>query len=272
MNNPADTPTTEAVPPVVAIIPFVSRQVSRNWRVSCQLLQETIASILALPEDFIDVTVVGHDQPEFLATLKRVRWVTVDYPPPDIENNEAKHGDSGFKRMFGVRDAFARRRQWVLFMDADDLVSSRLHRVVDLEHHDAVVFDAGYFWVTGRSWLQRMPKFHKACGSSLLIRLSRENFPCWLGGTEKRLGDANHNDVADAFAAAAARVQILREPMAIYRGAPGNEHLSAGQNSNWKMPKGSFVGSLRYIARMCLRSRPLTGRLAREFSIKTSGI
>ena len=60
MNNPAAPSPKEIPPPVVAVIPFISRQASRNWRVSCQLLQETIASILALPEDFMDVTVVGH--------------------------------------------------------------------------------------------------------------------------------------------------------------------------------------------------------------------
>ncbi len=107
MNNPAAPSPKEIPPPVVAVIPFISRQASRNWRVSCQLLQETIASILALPEDFMDVTVVGHDQPEFLATLKRVRWVGVDYPPPDIEDKKAMRGDCGLKRMYGVRDSFA---------------------------------------------------------------------------------------------------------------------------------------------------------------------
>ena len=58
-------------------------------------------------------------------------------------------GDCGLKRMYGVRDSFARGRQWVLFMDADDLISSRLHRMADLEHHDAVVFGMGYSWIMG---------------------------------------------------------------------------------------------------------------------------
>lgn len=249
------------IPKVDAIVPFIAEASSADWVRDQWILRDTLRSLLAIDENFLSITLVGHDFPEFTRNLKRVRLVRVDYSPPGVTDKAAKGGDSAIKSMYGLRDAFDRKVPWVFFMNADDFVSNRLPEFADLDNHDAVIITRGYSWEYGSPWLMRLPHFNRRCGSCNLIRCDESLHPVWLGGkSDGYLGDGNHNAVLDQMCAAGLRVQQPRHRLAVYR--LGNH------NNYWRKEASSRLADrFRGAAKFALRATRLTHQEIQEFSL-----
>jgi len=247
-------------PKVEAIIAFIAKDSSKNWVQDQWILRSTIRSLLAIEDDFLSITIVGHDFPLFLRGLKRVRLVPVDHAPPKQNDQKAKLGDSGVKYMRGLQDAYTRKSSWVFFMNADDLVSRNIPQTAKLDAYDAVIIGHGYSWRTGSRWLWRLPEFHRVCGSCNFIRCEEKMFPTWLGGKEGgRLGDSNHNKVLDNMLQAGFRVHVPRRRLAIYR--------LGTHNNYWQPKQGNLLSKIRTMTKFCLRAAPISKKLIDEFSI-----
>ncbi|MGA1194381.1 MAG: hypothetical protein ACO3ZG_08405 [Kiritimatiellia bacterium] len=89
------------------------------------------------------------------------------------------HTDKGLKMLYGLARARQDRRAYVMFLDADDLVSNRLAGFVADHHgHHGWYFEKGYrlnestppvlFW---------RHKFYHECGSSYILRGDLAPFP-----------------------------------------------------------------------------------------------
>lgn len=244
-----------------AVISFISKRASRDWERDSRILHDTLRSLLALPSDYLDITLVGHEKPDFW-DMNRLQWLQATHEPPSPEDRDAKLGDGAVKKMAGIQHAHRSGYEWVMMMDADDLVSNRLPFCTNLKDHDVIVLKNGYGWRSGTRWLEVIPHFHRICGSCSLVRCTPEFFPCWLGGTERRIGDANHNEVLDLAIQAGARIQMLNEPLMIYRLGDHNHY--------WRKLTASEFLSKRAAARLCkrlIRSRRLTEALRNEFLI-----
>ena len=171
----------------------------------------------------------------------------------------------------GVQEAFKRGSEWVMFVDADDLVSARLAEFCDLQNHDAICFGNGYSWEIGSNFLLRIPLFHQVCGTSWLCRLSPRFFPIWLGKGQYRICDQSHSTRLAALVKDHARIQTIEDPMAIYR---------VGHLSN--TGHGKFLGTnfanlshplnlARQLAKRIIRGKRLTVSLRQEFSLPNKG-
>lgn len=205
------------------VVPLAAEAASGNWGRSCQLLEMGLRSLLALPLDKADIKVVGHDFPSACSLIndRRVQFFPVDFEPPDSALKgedliQAKAKDKGKKVELGTKIAHASEAEWVMFCDADDLVSRKLPEVCNFETADAVVLDTGWRWRYGTKVLTRCRNFHRVCGTSMLIRLTQRNFPCWLGGGCNPVAELGHNARAEALQKAGAVVQILKRPLAVY--------------------------------------------------------
>lgn len=246
-------------PLVQAIVPFIAREASNDWVRDQWILRATLRSLLSIEEKFLSITLVVHQTPSFVQNVKRVRILPVEYDPPNKNDQDAKLGDSAVKYMQGVRDAFSRRVPWVFFVNADHLISKDLPRIANLSDYEAVVFKRGFSWKTGSRWLMRLSNFHRRCGSCNLVRCEEKKFPVWLGGRkDKRLGDANHNEVLDAMLQSGFRVQVPSRRLAVYR---------LGTHNNYWRPERHFMGKIRARINLLLRARPISKKLIEEFSI-----
>jgi hypothetical protein len=249
---------------IEVIIPLASRRVAKDWPQMCRMLQGTLTSVLALPREFVIVSIFGHERPENLPLGDRCRWTTVDWNPPQQEDIPAKLNDKGSKLWQGVREAFKRGSKWVMFLDADDLVSNRLPGLCDLENHDAICFENGFSWETGSRWLQRVPNFHRVCGSSWIMRLEPSFFPMWLGPGTHRVCDLAHNERHAALVKDRARIQSIHDPVAVY--CVG--HLTAtGFGEALGRKFGTSLLHPRALAKQILRRKRLTANLKNEFAI-----
>jgi hypothetical protein len=230
------------------------------------MLWGTLISVLALPKEFASVSIIGHERPENLPLGDRCTWTAVDWDPPQRDDTPGKLNDKGIKIRQGVQDAFARGVKWVMFVDADDLISNRLPVLCDLESHDAVCFENGYSWEAGTDWLQRVPSFHRVCGSSWIMRLSPALFPMWLGVGNHRVCDLAHNERQHALIKENARIQTILAPMAIY--CVG--HMTATGFGELLGHKFGTPFSIRLQLRRIIRQKCLTAALRKEFSIPDS--
>lgn len=252
------------------VVPFASKAASGNWSRSCQLLEMGLQALLAIPLDESDISVVGHDLPSACGLIdgRRVKFVEVDFEAPDLTLRgddliQAKAKDKGRKVELGTKMVHASGADWVMFCDADDLVSRSLPEVCDFETADAIVLDAGWRWRYGAKELTRCSNFHRVCGTSMLIRLTQRNFPCWLGSGSEAVAESGHNVRADALQKAGAVVQRLKRPLAVYV-------VENGCNYYYDAQTASRGGLLRTVLRGLkerINTRPLSSALSNEFGL-----
>jgi hypothetical protein len=107
-----------------------ARSLAKNWDYHVWMLERVVVSMLAQSEGDVRVVVACHDVPETpLASDSRVHFLPVKFPPPE-RNNDDMCCDKVLKLSAGCRWAADNGADYVVFNDADDLVSSRIGSLV----------------------------------------------------------------------------------------------------------------------------------------------
>jgi hypothetical protein len=109
-----------------------SRVVSEEWDYDVWLLQRTLDSILAQTSASFVVAVVCHEIPRIShAEHAKVRFLSVDFPPPPFVEPFFLSLDKVFKLSVGAEWAIRNGCDYVMFNDADDLVHRRMSEFVE---------------------------------------------------------------------------------------------------------------------------------------------
>jgi hypothetical protein len=252
---------------ITAIIPLIAREVAKDWGYTVHCLKGTLDSILALPESFIQVMIVGHDFPSSLSETQRVQFLQVDHPLPEKRTLAEKMHDKGLKIMAGVRHAHSFESRWVMFCDADDLISRKLHSYCNLDDYDAICIERGWAWKPGSSRITRLNHFYHICGTSWIMRCNSQLFPTWLGTANgrERVCDIAHTLRLERLAQIGARVQMVKQRAVIYM----IEHAANNSWGEGLMSTGISEANrrLRVIIADWLRSERLKDRTMEEFTI-----
>lgn len=117
-----------ARPLLTMLTTFRAKALAANWQHHCTLLDRAIGSMLANTGDF-QVIVVCHDLPDISHHDQRLRFVQVDIPIPCKLNYEMCV-DKVVKLSIGIRKAQEDGCDYIMFSDADDLVSNRVSEFV----------------------------------------------------------------------------------------------------------------------------------------------
>ena len=152
------------------IISMRARALSKDWSHHTQLLEWTVDSILAQTDPRFEVVVVCHDVPD-IPPHPKVHMLPVAFPPPPRRNNDDMCVDKVLKVSAGVDWAVARGADFVMFVDADDLVSRRLSAFV--AQHPAAngwYFHDGFVHRYGERWLRSHAPHHLICGTGVIVR------------------------------------------------------------------------------------------------------
>ncbi len=169
------------------IIPLKGKDVSRNWDDTLRLLKETIQSITAQTNRDFRVIVACHDSPNIRVPSDFVDFCTVPFPAltSDVWEKTPErrlfdmHSDKGRKLIFGLEIARKKKADYVMFVDADDLISNRICETI---HRNFGIF--GYELYHGYRmdesnplWLYRRSQFSQECGTSHIIATNHAPFP-----------------------------------------------------------------------------------------------
>ncbi len=254
------------------VIPLRDRSTTADWPGVCRLLERTLASAAGQLDPAWRILVAGHSRPEGIRIPQGCEFLPMPFPPPDLDPQisvesrmQRMRSDKGHKLLHGLARVRAEKGAYVMFLDADDLVSNRLAGYV-AAHAGANgwYIDRGYrldeqprqmlFWRYG---------FYKECGSSYLIRADLAPFP-------ERLDDSL--DFSDYFVRRYVVHAYIRADLA-RRGTPLAPLPFYGAIYTFNRRNMFAAGQRRpdppwrNWARRLLKSRRITPELRREFGL-----
>lgn len=253
-----------------------ARAVAADWDHHVRLLERTLRSCLAQTEPKVRVVVVCHDRPDVRVDDPRVEFVPVDLPVPRLDHAELVC-DKVLKISAGAQKAIADGSRFLMFADADDLVSRRLAGFAR-EHPDANgwYFPQGYSHQYGQPWLNRTHQHHLLCGTSAVLRadlLKFERSDAYRGGLVNTLAAAGHHEYAAILDAQGHPLAPLPFPGSVYVQHAASlatmvPATAAGTGAAWRR----VARQVRLAGRELVTLRPLTPALAREFTIVRSAL
>jgi hypothetical protein len=188
-------------------IPLRATNSPVEWSALCRLLSDTVRSVYNQTDQSFRIIVACDRMPRLdFATDDRLEFLQVTLPSP--KDHDEGDNDAGAKRWEIARHFLLGGGGYLMFLDADDLVSNQLIAFVRKTNHESgYVFGQGYGMDAVSRKVLPIPQpgvtdlaFHQMCGSSIVVRfapgdLSSEN-------EEKprynRLMRAGHTSVAKA--------------------------------------------------------------------------
>lgn len=174
---------------VAFVIPFKPKRNSKDWEKDSYYLSATIHSILHQTNHNFKIYVVLHDLPDRIIEHPQLSYIT--FPSAYVDFDNIKDGqeqlknnswysqkdieyifDQGRKQMFGASLAKQSGCEFVMCIDADDIVCKDL---VDYIHHHKQQIkagwyvDKGFFYLTGKNVFVRQPYSMNVYNGSVYI-------------------------------------------------------------------------------------------------------
>ena len=176
------------------VIPLRDKSTTDNWLGVCKLLKRTLHSAASQSHGSFRILVVGHSLPDGFELPERCVFIPVHFDPPYLKpDDDIEHRlwlmrtDKGRKMLHGLARVRKDSVAYVMFLDADDLVSNRLAGfVVENKGANGWFFEYGYrmdIFTDGRPSLYWRKKFYHECGSSYILRADLAPFPDRLDDT-----------------------------------------------------------------------------------------
>ena len=161
-------------PTLVFLIPFASRKVKSKWRTTCTHLRQTLRSIQNSTSRNYCAVVAGNEAPGFDVEFdSRFRFLSLHDPIPSHENY---HASLVLDKLAKISAAWNYAKstwnpQYVMKLDADDLISSTLVAWLDNADREAgYLIRHGWVWRSGSRLIERTEYLDRTCGSCLIIR------------------------------------------------------------------------------------------------------
>lgn len=250
-----------------------AKAMAADWPMHVRLLDRMLASCLAQTNPDVAVVIVGNDRPEIATRDPRVHFIQVDVPLPKREFNDLTV-DKVLKVTVGAEWAIAQKFRFLMYADADDLISRRLSAFV-ADHQDGTgwYFTDGYSHRYGQPFVMRSPDHHLTCGTCAIFRTEALSFahdPEYRNQRVETVAAIGHTNYVPFLAQRGYPLAPLPFPGSIYL-----QHADSIATTS-EMPSGLDIrGRLRRIKQSAVRLRrfrPLTPAIAREFTIARTAV
>jgi hypothetical protein len=172
------------MPSVVFLIPFASRRRKSKWETACAHLRQTLKSIQNSTNGNYRVVVAGHEAPDFdVGFDSRFYFLPLNHSFPSHDNYGVAVKLDKLTKIAAAWN-YAKltwNPNYVMKLDADDLISSRLVDWLGNANDEAgYLIKHGWLWRSeSRYLIQRTEYFDRVCGSCLIVRsdLADKNGP-----------------------------------------------------------------------------------------------
>ena len=159
-------------------IPLRSKASSSNWQNVCRLLEYTIKSTLNQTNQQFAALIAGQDEPDTdVLNNSKVTFLKVPFGEPARAEEYWK--DQRRKRRLLLAELKARGGGYLMFLDADDLVSKKLVEFVlrDNNRVGYTITDGFTFGLETRRLRSINTSFHQMCGSSCILFFTTTELP-----------------------------------------------------------------------------------------------
>ena len=272
------------------ITPLRSPELSDNWSRICELFERTAISVFGQTASDFRHIVVCHEPPTLKRAFdRRLEFIARDFPLPKKSpcSTRLTHGawpvmsdDKVNKLVAGLQRARELNADFVMLLDADDLVSCRLvAHVLSHPEADGWFVERGWRYEYGRPWIETLDGFNKVSSSCNVLARRWFNFP----GYPERERDADsalilqgHGQAVEAFATRGAVLRPIPFRAVVYTENGENmsilmhEHLHGWRPQPRSNPLRRLFGHCKRAMLAWLKRRLCTPALRREFAIDPS--
>jgi hypothetical protein len=251
---------------IVFLLPLKSVQMSTYWNSVCQLFERTVRSICRQTDSSFQLVVICHETPNIQFHHSAIHYINVDFSPPTNREILYKRMDRIHKTMIGLKYARRFSPNHVMFVDADDCISSRIAAFANQHPEtDGWYVNSGYVYQEGSRWIYyRKSAFNKWCGTSHIIRFDC----CPFFGENMSYEELfeflmNHRNFPNKLKQKGMQLQPLPFPGTVYTIGHGDNTYQSG----WEMLHNSNRGKIFFKIKEMLKFRPLSRSLREEFGL-----
>jgi len=247
------------------VMALKSPAASANWSAVERLFEQTLTSVCNQDDPDFRVIVVCNQVPRLRSPAHHsVQFLVRDLPVPDLN---ATMLDKWTKIAHGLVVAANVRPDFVMLMDADDLVSRRLAGFANRNKaSNGWILKKGYYWRYGSRWIQWTETFN--CGTNAIVSSRFINFPKEVNseGIQDCLILKNgHTTIEKVMEEQGTPLEALPFPGAVW---------VCDHGDNWTtltVPQGDRYRRkwhrLRSLPRLIRRQRFVSSSLKREFGL-----
>jgi hypothetical protein len=157
---------------IVFIVPFISKQVCKDWNLATVLLQGTLDSIANQSDQRFRIIVACHEIPEvvFKGNVEKLTFLPMPYSPLDDEWRGKPQTDRMMKCCTALLSLKDTEFKYCMAVDADD----RIHRnlvafLYEQPQSDGWIADRGYQVDYPSKRLMQYDRLSKICGSTMIL-------------------------------------------------------------------------------------------------------
>ncbi len=254
------------------VVPLKPKANSKNWEQDLNLLEKTLRSICNQTKDKYRVYVISHDLPQIQFKHPNLYFNLLPYPYAQFldinidgvlgnfeENGIEKGFDQGRKTMYGSKLAIEDGCNYIMSVDADDLISNRIASYVnDNPNNDGWYVDQGYIYSTkSKILINQKHKMNHINGSTHIIAAKHIIVPDFNDNIH-----INYNFFA---AHSYLRYRLLESNIEI-KAIPFPAVIYIAHDNNWlNISKSANSLSLKNIIKTILRYSRKTEKLKKEF-------
>ncbi len=165
------------IPLITFIIPLVSKAHCADWDEVMTCFRNTLASIASQSRPDYRILVVCNESPDICLDPDRTTILNTNI---SLKNNNlgSRSLDKERKMHAGLLHVRSARSGYVMFLDADDLISRHVVEFVDRNpDYDAFIVDRGYVYEKDVDWAFPVNRFYLRCGSSYIFRYRESDTP-----------------------------------------------------------------------------------------------
>jgi hypothetical protein len=158
------------------VIPLKARVMSADWQLTEALLRQTLASVSRQGCQQLRVFIVCHELPNIVPrqqcwSLPTIALTEAPFAPPSDRTALLMREDKERKVAIGVARALHDGCDWIMKLDADDLIARESCAFIENSSSDAVVFRKGIISFSKSNWhYLESNSFHRICGSCFAFR------------------------------------------------------------------------------------------------------
>ncbi|MEQ9359077.1 hypothetical protein [Coleofasciculus chthonoplastes] len=239
-----------------------SKAISTNWERVSGIFENSLRSAYNQIDPDFRIVVVCHETPKLQHSYdERVEIINVGFPPPTQVNTNLTMQDKWRKLAVGMIRVGELCPDFVMIMDADDLVNRRLAHYANTNlEANGWIFKQGYRYKYGSQWIYWDNNFN--CGTNAIVNSKLIKFP---QNIDNRMIDEcvilrnGHTIIEEKLEALETPLMPLPFPGAIYVYGHGDNDSAYNQTRRWHGFR-YFLGKLR-------RIRPLSNQIKKEFSV-----
>jgi hypothetical protein len=161
--------------PFFFVVPLKAKSASADWPLVEWNLKDTLRSVRASTSKNYRVVICGHDRPA-CAEGEDVVFLQAEFSPPNAPERRVR--DMRIKLQQAAAWVKAHAPAWVMWLDADDMVSRHLVAFAEQSRAGAILIDQGYRLDVATGGVEtRRGDMHERAGSTFILRARPEDLP-----------------------------------------------------------------------------------------------